>query len=141
MKISSKLDYACKAVVELSLHWPNTTPLQINTIAQRQNVPVKFLTHILINLKQLGFVNSIRGKNGGYLLAKKPEELRLSDLVGGMGGVGFIGTPYIGKRKNHVLDIIWQEVNAAVLEKLDEITFEVIADRIRSQSKILMFDI
>jgi len=141
VKISAKIDYACKAMIELSLHWPNGSPLQISMIAKRQDIPLKFLTHILINLKQLGFVTSSRGKSGGYLLAKKPGDIRLSDLISGMGGLGFIGAPPAGKKKTHVLDVIWQDVNAAVLEKMDEITLETITDRVRSQNKTLMFEI
>ena len=77
MRISAKIDYACRALLELSLHWPNNIPLQINTIAQNQQMPVKFLTQILLQLKQIGYVQSVRGKKGGYLLAKAPQKIRL----------------------------------------------------------------
>ena len=81
MKISAKIDYACRALLELSLHWPSQEPLQVDQIAQRQRVPVKFLTQILIHLKQVGYVESVRGKKGGYLLRKLPKEIKLNDIM------------------------------------------------------------
>lgn len=69
MKISAKIDYACRALlIELGLHWPDNRPMQVSAIAKRQKIPMNFLVHILITLKELGYVDSIRGKSGGYVL-------------------------------------------------------------------------
>ena len=48
MKIIAKTDYACRALLELSLHWPKQEPLQVTAIADNQQIPIKFLIHILI---------------------------------------------------------------------------------------------
>jgi Rrf2 family protein len=71
MKLSAKSDYALRAILELSLHWPKNEPLSLTTIAKRQQIPLKFLSHILLHLKDIGLVHSLRGKEGGYLLAKR----------------------------------------------------------------------
>ena len=88
MKISAKIDYACRALLELALHWPNSTPMQVAAIAKRQRIPMNFLVHILITLKELGYVDSVRGKNGGYVLVKHPQDVRLSAVIKNFGGLG-----------------------------------------------------
>src|SRR2546427_7062657 len=89
MKISAKIDYACRALIELALHWPDRTPLQIRTIAKRQKIPIKFLVHILIHLKQLGLTQSVRGKSGGYVLAQSPTNIKLNMIIKSFGGLGY----------------------------------------------------
>ena len=65
MKVSAKMDYAVRALMELGSHWPYAHPRQISDISIKAGVPQKFLIHILISLKGLGYVHSIRGKSGG----------------------------------------------------------------------------
>ena len=142
MRISAKIDYACRALVELSLHWPNHIPVQIQTIAQAQQIPLKFLTQILLSLKQLGYVKSTRGKKGGYLLSKAPKKIKLSALVEGFGGLGFSAAENKPVNANeHIMNKIWQDVNGSLLKALDEVDFEVICDRKRKQDRSFMFQI
>ena len=65
MRISARCDYACKALLELTLHWPSKEPLQLHTISENQGISTKYLVHILIQLKRMGLIESIRGKQGG----------------------------------------------------------------------------
>ena len=88
MNISAKTEYACRALLELSLQWPNVAPRQIADIAVRQKMPTKFLIHILIALKGLGFVDSSRGKSGGYYLTASPQTIKLVDVIRHFGGIG-----------------------------------------------------
>ena len=69
MKISKKAEYAIKAVIYISRHTHNK-PLHIGEISEKESIPIKFLEQILLNLKKSGILNSKRGANGGYLLAK-----------------------------------------------------------------------
>jgi len=139
MRVSARIDYACRALLELSLHWPNNVPLQINTIAQNQQIPMKFLTQILLNLKQMGYVKSIRGKSGGYLLSKAPQKIKFSGLIENMGGMVYSSE----NRKNSgsVMDSVWDEVDEAVLKTMSRIDFETICNRKRKQDRALMFQI
>lgn len=139
MKISAKIDYACRAILELSLHWPNTVPMPISAISRRQNIPIQFLTHILINLKQLGYVDSVRGKNGGYVLRDAPRGIRLSEVVRGLGGLENHRTQ--ANKGRHVLDTVWQELDDVVTENLQKIDFEAICNRVRHHDKALIFEI
>jgi|SRR3989338_2060270 len=137
MKISAKIDYACRALLELSLHWPNPEPLQVEQIARRQRVPVKFLTQILIYLKQAGYVESVRGKNGGYLLRKLPREIKLNDIM-----ENFQDTNNSRDEKsNPIFNPIWREVNQEFLKAMDKFNFEDICNRKRQSDNTLTFQI
>ena len=142
MKISAKVDYACRALLELASHWPQTGPIQISVIAKNQKVPMKFLVHILIELKQLGYVDSVRGKMGGYVLTMAPEQIKFIDVVKNLGGLGFSSSRKQSKRQAvHVMDLIWQEVTEALDNAMDQINFETICHREHSQDKIVMYEI
>ena len=86
MRISARCDYACKALLELALHWPNTEPLQINEISKTHDIPKRYLVQILMQLKGMGLVESIRGKDGGYKLTRSPAEITLVEVMRHVGG-------------------------------------------------------
>ena len=77
--ISSRARYATRALLDLSLRGGETTLIQ--GIAERQNIPLKFLQQILVSLKAAGFVASRKGPGGGYSLAKKPESITLGAVI------------------------------------------------------------
>jgi Rrf2 family protein len=139
MKIPAKTDYACKALLELSLHWPNTAPRQIAEIAAKQKIPTKFLTHILIALKGLGYVDSTRGKTGGYYLTTPPQSIKLIDIITNFGGFDLGGAKR--KKSQDVLDLVWQDIDVAIAKAFDQITFETIINRHRSAGKTMMYEI
>ena len=138
MKHSAKIDYACKAIIELGCHWPNQAPMQIQTIAQRQNIPLEFLTQILINLKQLGAVESLRGKTGGYLLAKAPKEIRLVDILRAFNGLD--GTKKLSSNA-HVMDQVWKEIDSTLCGTLEKINFEMICNRNHRKDNVMTYEI
>jgi Rrf2 family transcriptional regulator, cysteine metabolism repressor len=139
MKISAKIDYACRALLELALHWPNNTPMQVSAIAKRQKIPMNFLVHILITLKEAGYVDSVRGKSGGYVLIKQPQDIRLGEVIKNFGGLGFAN----GSRKKsaQVMDAVWQEVDKAVLNTINNITLETLCNRERGRGNVMMYEI
>lgn len=139
MKISAKTEYACRALLELCLHWPDTKPQQVADIAKRQKIPTKFLIHILIALKGFGYVESARGKSGGYYLTRAPQTIKLVDIIYAFGGMEL--TDKKKKSNQDVLGLIWQEVDAAVLTAMEEITFEIICNRHCQHGKAIMYDI
>jgi len=83
--LSSRARYATRAILDLSLLYEQG-PIQISDIAERQNIPVKFLQQILVALKMTGFVQSRKGPGGGYLLAMAPVEITLGAVVRAMDG-------------------------------------------------------
>jgi Rrf2 family transcriptional regulator, cysteine metabolism repressor len=80
MKISKKTQYALRALIELTNHYPDA-PLQRRTIANRQHIPIEFLEQILLPLKRAGLLASRRGVNGGYRLIKAPQEITLGQVI------------------------------------------------------------
>ncbi len=80
MSVSSKCYYALRAVYALAEH-DSSEPLKIADIAEKQLIPVRFLEVILSQLKGGGFVRSKRGAEGGYVLAKPPEEITVGAIM------------------------------------------------------------
>jgi Rrf2 family protein len=79
MRISAKADYAVRAGVELAA--AGEGPTKGDTIARAQAIPVKFLENILADLRHAGLVRSQRGVEGGYWLARPPEEITIADVI------------------------------------------------------------
>jgi len=80
MKFSTKTRYGIRAMLDLAIHYKNK-PVMVKEIAKRQKISEKYLEHIMLELKKAGFVQSISGAKGGYILAKDPSEVKLSELV------------------------------------------------------------
>src|SRR5437879_7698368 len=80
MNISVKGEYALHAIFDLALQPPGA-PVKIADIARRQNIPQKFLELILAGLKQGGFVESRRGAEGGYLLARQADAITVGEVL------------------------------------------------------------
>ena len=84
MHVSKKADYALRATLELAS--AEVLPLKGEQIARAQDIPLKFLENILLELKHADIVLAQRGAGGGYRLARKPQEITLADIVGAVDG-------------------------------------------------------
>src|SRR5512138_285258 len=80
MNVSVKGEYALQAIFDLAVQRPGF-PIKIADVARRQKIPQKFLELILAGLKQGGFVESRRGADGGYLLARGPEAITIGQVL------------------------------------------------------------
>ena len=80
MQVSAKADYALRAALELALT-EDAKPLKGIRISEAQNIPLKFLENILLELKHAGIVRTQRGAGGGYWLARPPEEVSLAEII------------------------------------------------------------
>lgn len=122
MNISVKGDYALHAIFDLALQKPGD-PIKIADIAKRQKIPQKFLELILASLKQGGFVESRRGAEGGYLLARAPEAITVGEVMRYVEGTKS-GKPV--RKQNPVADPLaetWRRVDQAVSDVIDQTTF------------------
>jgi Rrf2 family protein len=79
MRVSAKVDYALRASLELAA--AGEGPTKGERISQAQDIPLKFLENILLELRHGGLVQSQRGADGGYWLARPPEEIKLADVI------------------------------------------------------------
>jgi len=84
-----KSDYAARAVLALARHYPTGVALRVEDVAAEQSVPANYLVQILIELKAQGIAKSIRGKEGGSLLARPPAEITLGDVLRAVHGQVF----------------------------------------------------
>ena len=131
MKISAKCEYACRAVLELSLQFRGNTPVQIQTIAGNQNIPEKYLVQILLQLKGAGLVASIRGREGGYYLTKPPPKITLGEIIREIDGpLLSLGNVDNSTESTRILKGIWQKVETSISYIVDNITFEEISDEV-----------
>jgi len=80
VKLSTRARYGTKALLDLARHQGNK-PVQLKDIANRQNIPLHYLEHIIAPLVGAGIVRSIRGARGGLQLIRHPRELKLSEVV------------------------------------------------------------
>lgn len=121
MNISVKGEYALLAIFDLASS-PGPEPVKIAEIARRQKIPQKFLELILASLKQGGFVESRRGAEGGYLLARRPESITVGDVL------RFIEGRQDKKSRRHrqtdsAFTELWDQVDHAMDSVLDSTTF------------------
>ena len=124
MKISKKCQYALKAVFDLA--WRNQGgPVKTQKIAEAQHVSLRFMEIILNELKHGGFVESRRGNDGGYMLARDVRELTVREIIEYIEGTISIAnnnddTASIG---HEAFTELWQEVNNAIGEVCDNKSF------------------
>ena len=117
VKVSTRGDYASRALLSLALHADDGGPTSVRDIAERTGLPQPYLEQILLALKGAGLVRSKRGVGGGYVLARDPEEITLSDIVSAVDGpivAGDFGQPHTDGACDHegqcVLLAIWADV-------------------------------
>jgi Rrf2 family protein len=86
MKLSRKSDYALRALFCL-VAYRGQGPISIRIIAEQNDIPRRFLEQIMLDLKSRGWVESIAGRDGGFVLAKKPEEITMGEIVRHFDGI------------------------------------------------------
>jgi Rrf2 family protein len=135
VKVSTRGDYACRALLSLALHTDTEGPTSVRDIAERTGLPQPYLEQILLALKGAGLVRSKRGVGGGYVLARDPEETTLGQIVSAVDGpiaVGDFGEPHQNGACEHegqcILLAVWGDVGQHMREHLDSFT---LADMVR----------
>jgi len=140
MKISAESDYACRALLELALNWPGRKLVQVSVIAKKQNIPIKYLEQILIELKNIGMVESVRGKQGGYRLVKEPRKISLGEVMRKTRGP-LLQIADAAEKRESVFTPIWKETEEAIAKVLDKINFEDIANKAKSTEGAMVYQI
>ncbi|OGW35872.1 MAG: hypothetical protein A2010_16895 [Nitrospirae bacterium GWD2_57_9] len=141
MKLSTKGKYGVRAVYEIARHF-GRGPITIKEIADRQGISFSYLEQILHKLGKAGLIESVRGPAGGYLLARKPAELTIGDIVRTLEGPialshclepGEAGDCY--QADDCVARMVWTKVGAKIEEALDSISFEDLLTQQQVQQK------
>ncbi|UCE56133.1 MAG: Rrf2 family transcriptional regulator [Desulfobacterales bacterium] len=126
MKLSTRSRYGTRILVDLARH-DNQGPVQIGEISKRQDISVKYLEQLIRPLKQAKLVKSVRGPKGGHLLAKKPAEITLGQIVRLFEGQSDLVECVSNPEKCHMADdcqvrLAWKDATRVLYEKLDSTT-------------------
>jgi Rrf2 family protein len=140
MKLSTRTRYGIRAILELALNH-DKGPLQTKIIAHRQNLSIKYLEQLMAILKSGGFVRSIRGSKGGYLLAKLPNQIKLSDVFNALEGPVITvecveNESYCAQVVDCVARQVWVQVKEAIDAVLQSITLQDLVDRTKDKKAV-----
>jgi Rrf2 family protein len=131
VRVSSKVDYAVRAAVELATAEPGVN-VKAEAIAEAQDIPRKFLDNILQGLRQAGLVESRRGPDGGHRLARAADAITLADIIRAIDGP----LANVGGRSPDELELagpaaplreVWVAVRASLREVLEVVTLDDVA--------------
>jgi Rrf2 family protein len=136
VRVSAKTDYALRAALELAAA-PDEKPVKGERIATAQGIPLRFLENILMQLRHAGLVDSRRGAEGGYRLARPANEVTLADVIraidGPLAGVS-------GARAEPMRDV-WIAVRASLRGVLEQVTLaDVVSGELPANVRALLAD-
>lgn len=114
MKIPLKLEYACRVMIQLKAGYGSGEVRRVEELAERESVSPNYLVQILNDLRNAGLVASRRGKRGGYLLARDPEEVTLADIVAASEGALLQGNGIPEGDSGLATAELWRSVIAGV---------------------------
>lgn len=137
MKLSTRTRYGIRAILELAAG-QGEGPMQIKVIARRQGISLKYLEQLMAILKSAGFVRSVRGSKGGYVLAKPANQIKLSDIFNALEGpVTTVecleNEKYCTRIADCVTRQVWAEVQQAIMGVLQSITLQDLVDRTKDK--------
>ena len=133
MKLSTRGQYGTRALLDLALHGEKG-PVPLKDIAQRQQISLAYLEHLITPLVAAGIISSMRGARGGVRLAKSPQEIKLSEVIrlleGSIAPVECVDNPGICTRsKLCVTRDIWGELKKAMNGVLESTTLQNLVER------------
>lgn len=142
MKISAKTEYACIAMLELASRFGSGEPVRIRRIAERHDVPPRFLVQILLQLKGAGLVASTRGAAGGYHLIKPPEEVSLGEVMEVIEGSSHNNGQSSASPDSPAVKVLmqaWRDVDGVQRKMLKQLSFAELLDRARDQDEQMYY--
>jgi len=131
MQISTKARYATRAMVELALNY-GRGPLQLKEISKRQDISDKYLEQVMFPLRTKGYIYTLKGNRGGYMLARPPEEITLYDIVqtleGSLAPVPCADNPEVCNRSEQcAVKGVWSRIKELIAGELQRITLADLA--------------
>lgn len=145
MHISSKGEYGLRALFDLAQNY-GAGPIQSEEIATRQGIPVNYLNQVLISLRKAGLINSLRGAQGGHLLARAPDQITLLEALTVLEGPFLPGDlfPESAATKPEdwsILATVWLNLRKTIEAHLEAITLEDLCQRKRDKRGNIMYHI
>ena len=147
--ISNKTKYALKAVLMLTEKYSTKEPVLIAEISEKESIPKKFLESILLELKNKGLLQSKKGKGGGYLLARAPDQISFGEVIGIFENP-FGSLPCLDEKTNRKCDeckkgsacgihMVMREVYQTTSSILHITSFQDVYDRMRNTNQEVMY--
>ena len=140
MKLSTRTRYGMRAMLELGANY-GKGPLQIKIIAHRQEISIKYLEQLMAMLKSGGFIRSMRGSKGGYLLARTPDKIKISEVFIALEGpvvtVECVADQnYCSRAIDCITRQLWTDVQNAIMGVLDSLTLQDLIDRMKDDKAL-----
>lgn len=137
MKLSTKSRYGLRALFDMAYHAGNL-PAQIKDISRRQAISPRYLEQIFQDLKKAGLLKSRRGPQGGYYLARKPQEITVREIIeAAEGGVALVDCAREGKSRKKqceydnqcVTQLVWTEATRRLNEYFQSVTLQDLCEQ------------
>lgn len=128
MKLSTRTRYGIRAMLELALHDGNA-PVDLNEISKNQDISKKYLHALMMQLKNGGFITSVRGNTGGYLLARRPGDITLYDIFATLEGAPELvecvtNEKACNRAERCVTRKLWDRIGSTIRRELESTTLE-----------------
>lgn len=139
MKLSTRARYGIRALLDLSVH-DTKGPISLKDIAARQEISMSYLEHLINPLVAGGIIRTVRGSKGGIVLAKKPGDIKLSEIIdlleGSTSPVDCVDSPQNCQRSEEcVTRGVWIQIKEAIDGVLDSITLLELVERQKTKQK------
>ncbi len=129
MKLSVKVEYACRVLLQLARNYGKKELAHIDGLASAEGIPANYLAQILTDLRNGGLIRSRRGKQGGYALARKPEEITVYDIIKTIDGDILAVNPGNEGQSSRAVRQVWEEIRKVLEAKTREYSLEVLLMR------------
>jgi Rrf2 family protein len=130
VKVSTKGRYGLKALIDIA-NISGNEPVSITSIASRQGISERYLEQLMSKLKKAGIINSIRGANGGYVLAKEPGDISVGDVLRALEGdlklvdcLGANDEEVCGFIDTCATTYVWQKISESINQTVDGIKLD-----------------
>ena len=138
MKLSTRGRYGLRAMLDIAIN-QGDGPITLHSISERQGISVGYLEQLMVPLKKEGLIRSVRGAQGGYLLAREPEKITVGDVIRALEGpiapVACVSEDFpeeCDRAEGCVTRLVWAKVRDSIAEVLDSLT---LADLIEEANK------
>ncbi len=124
MKLSRKLEYACRVLAQLARVYGQSRLAHIEALAEAEQIPANYLVQILNELRNAGLITSRRGKQGGYALAQAPDRIGLVDIVRAVDPEWLESTTEAVGHSGEQVAAVWGEIGASLQEKVEQYSLD-----------------
>ena len=141
MRLSTRGRYGLRAMLDMAID-QSDGPITLNSISERQGVSIGYLEQLMMPLKKEGLIRSVRGAQGGYLLARDPKDIPVGDIIRALEGpiapVACVSEDYpeeCDRAEGCVTRLVWAKVRDSIVEVLDSLTLYALVEEARKNSE------